>query len=67
MRRRWARLAAVKVGVGKPVTVAANEPAVLGTNVVLLVLVNTGLWLTMRVKFWVAFGAVPLLAVKDKV
>jgi len=54
----------LRVGVGKPVAVTGNEPAVPTVNVVLLALVMAGGWLTMSVKLWVAFGETPLPAVK---
>src|SRR4051794_27017512 len=48
---------------GKPVVVTLNVPATPTLKVVLLALVMAGGWLTMRVKFCVAFGATPLLPV----
>jgi hypothetical protein len=53
----------LNVGAGKPVTVTVKEQAVLTVHVVLLALVMAGAWSTVRVKFWVAFGRTPLLAV----
>ena len=38
------------VGIGKPVVVTVNVPAVLTTNVVLFALVIAGAWSTVRVK-----------------
>lgn len=52
------------LGVGNPVAVTVNEPAVPAVNAMLLVLVIVGAWFTVSVKFWVAFGLIPLLAVK---
>lgn len=54
----------LKVAVGKPVTVTVNDPAVPKVNVVLFALVIAGAWFTVRVKFCVALGVTPLLAVK---
>ena len=54
----------LRVGVGEPVAVNVNEPAVPTVNVVLLALVMAGGWLTVSVKLWVAFVPTPLLAVK---
>jgi len=53
----------LRVGVGKPVAVTVNEPAVPTVNVVLLALVMAGASLTVSVKLWVAFGVTPLEAV----
>ena len=51
------------LGVGVPVVVTVNDPAVPTTNVVLLALVIVGAWPTVNVKLWTAFGETPLLAV----
>jgi hypothetical protein len=51
------------IAVGKPVAVAVNEPAVPTVNVVVFELVMAGAWFTVRVKFWVAFEPMPLVAV----
>ena len=53
----------VKVGAGKPVAVTVNDPAVLTVKVVLMTLVMAGGWPIVSVKFWVALGNTPLLAV----
>jgi hypothetical protein len=53
----------LRVGVGDPVAVTVNVPAVPTVNVVLLALVIAGFWLTVRVKLCVAFGVTPLFAV----
>ncbi len=55
----------LSTGLGVPVVVTVNVPAVLVVNVVLSALVITGAWeaLTVRVKFWVASGVTPLAAV----
>ena len=49
--------------VGNPLVVTVNVPARASVNVVVLVLVMAGAWLTVRVKDWVALGVTPLLAV----
>jgi hypothetical protein len=54
----------VIVGAGEPVVVTVKVPADPATNVVAFGLVNAGAVLTVRVKFWVAFGEMPLVAVK---
>jgi len=54
----------VIVGVGTPVAVTVNDPAAPATNVVLFALVIAGALCTMSVKFCVASGRTPLLAVK---
>jgi len=54
----------VRPGAGEPVVVTANVPAVPTVKVVLLALVIAGAWRTVSVKFWVAFGVTPLVAVK---
>jgi hypothetical protein len=54
----------LNVGGGKPVAATVKEQAVLSVHVVLLALVMAGAWSTVRVKLWVAFGRIPLLAVK---
>jgi len=48
--------------VGKPVVVTLNVPATPWVNVVLFALVITGGCCTVRLKLWVASGAMPLLA-----
>jgi len=53
----------LRVGVGKPVAVTGNDPAVPTVNAVLLALVMAGASLTVSVKLWVAFVPTPLLAV----
>jgi hypothetical protein len=53
-------------GVGKPVVVTVNDPAVPDVKVVLLALVIAGAAFAVSVKDWVAFVPTPLLAVKDK-
>jgi hypothetical protein len=56
----------LKVGAGIPVAVAVNDPAAPTLNVVVAALVMVGAWVdwtTVSVKFWVAFGVTPLLAV----
>ena len=54
----------VRDGVGVPVIVTENVPAVPTINVVLLALVITGAMLTVSVKTWAAGVPTPLLAVK---
>ena len=54
----------VMAAVGKPVVVTVNEPAWPTVKVVWPALVIAGAWLTVRVKFWVALGKMPLAAVK---
>lgn len=54
----------LKVAAGKPVAVTVNAPAVPNVNDVLFALVIAGAWFTVRVKFCVALGVTPLLAVK---
>jgi hypothetical protein len=51
------------VGEGIPVAVAVKDPAAPTVNVVLGPLVMAGAWLTVNVKFCVASGVTPLLAV----
>src|SRR5262249_14907112 len=54
------------VGVGLPVTVTVNEPAAPTVNVVEFAEVIAGAWgaaNTVSVKFWVASGDTPLVAV----
>ena len=58
--RSAARRSRVSAGVGKPVVVTVNVPAVPTVNVVLSALVIAGAWLTVRVKLWVASGDTPL-------
>src|SRR5436305_1305256 len=48
---------------GKPVVVTLNVPAAPVWKVVVFELVMAGAWLTVGVKFCVAFGATPLLPV----
>jgi len=57
--------ASVIVGVGEPVAVTVNVPAVPTTKVVLFALVMAGAWLTVSVKLCVALLPTPLLAVKE--
>src|SRR6267378_2489101 len=45
----------LRVGVGKPVAVTVNEPAVPTVNVVLLALVMAGAWKSVGVRGWGAF------------
>ena len=52
-----------RVGVGVPVVVTVNDPAVPTVNVVLLALVITGAVFTVSVKVCVALLPTPLLAV----
>ena len=52
----------VKDGLGKPVEVTANVPAVPTVNVVLLALVMAGVWSTVSVKLCVASVPIPLWA-----
>jgi hypothetical protein len=54
----------VRVGAGLPVAVTVNVPGDPIVKVALEALVIAGAWVTVRVKFCVAFGATPLLAVK---
>ena len=53
----------VNVGAGNPDAVTVKLPAVPTVNVVAFPLVIAGGWFTVSVKFWVAFGAIPLFAV----
>ena len=53
----------VRAGVGKPVVVTVNDPAVPTAKVLALALVMAGAWSTVRVKLWVASGDTPLAAV----
>ena len=46
--------------VGNPVVVTVNVPATPSLKVALFALVIAGDWITVRVKFWVASGAIPL-------
>jgi hypothetical protein len=55
------------VGVGTPVAVGVKLPAVPTVKVVELALVMMGIWSTVRVKLWVAFGSTELLAVTQTV
>ena len=50
--------------VGNPVVVTVKVPAAPSLKVVLLALVITGASWMVRVKLWVASGAMPLLALK---
>src|SRR5215472_4438532 len=54
----------LNVGVGLPVAVTVNVPAVPTVNVVLLALVITGAVFTVSVKAWAAGVPTPLVAVK---
>jgi hypothetical protein len=54
----------VNVGAGKPLAVRLKEPVEPTVNIVLFALVMTGAWLTVSVKFCVAFGLTPFEAVK---
>ena len=56
--------ASVIVGVGEPVAVTVNVPAVPTTKVVLFALVMAGAWLTVSVKLCVAWVPMPLFAWK---
>jgi hypothetical protein len=56
----------VSVKAGDPVAITVNDPDVPAVNVVLVALVNTGTVFTVRVKAWVAFGFIVLLAVMVK-
>jgi len=49
--------------VGNPVAITVNVPAALTVNVVLFALVIAGDWVTVNLKFWVAFGEMPFEAV----
>jgi hypothetical protein len=53
----------LSVGVGNPVAVTVNVPAVPTTNVTLLPLVIAGGWFTVSVKSWLCSVPTPLLAV----
>ena len=53
----------VKVEAGYPVAVTVKVPSVPTVKFAELPEVIDGAWSTVRVKFWVALGAVPLLAV----
>jgi len=53
-----------RVGVGAPVAVTLNVPAVPTAKVVLLALVMTGPWFTVSVKLCVAAVPTPFCAVK---
>lgn len=55
----------LSAGVGKPVEVTVNEPAVPTVKPALLALVIVGAAFTDRVKTWVALGSTLLLAVND--
>ena len=48
---------------GNPVVSTVNEPAWFVWKVALFALVMAGAWFTVSVKFWVALGGMPLLAV----
>ena len=54
----------VMAGVGLPVVVTVNEPAVPTVKVVVVALVMAGGWPTITVSVWVAFGLTPLAAVR---
>jgi hypothetical protein len=51
------------VGAGYPVAVRLKEPGVATIKEVVAALVMAGGWSIVSVKFWVAFGDTPLLAV----
>jgi hypothetical protein len=53
----------LNVGVGEPVAVTANVPAVPTVKVVVFALVMAGTWFTVSVKFCVALGNTPFAAV----
>jgi hypothetical protein len=53
----------LNVGVGEPVAVTVNVPAVPTVKVVVFALVIAGTWFTVSVKFCVAFGNTPFAAV----
>jgi len=53
----------LSVGVGLPVAVTVNVPAVPTVKVALFVLVIAAAWFTVNVKFWVASAPAPLCAV----
>ena len=61
-RTKPLRLIAMLALVGKPVVVTLNVPLTPWVKVALSALVIAGGWFTVRVKFWVASGATPLLA-----
>ena len=50
-------------GVGGPTAATWKVPLIPWVKVVVTALVNSGAWSTVRVKLWVALGAIPLLAV----
>jgi len=54
----------VRLGVGKPVLVTVNDPAVPMVNTVALALVIVGVWLTVKVKGCAAEAPTTLVAVK---
>jgi hypothetical protein len=56
----------LNVGNGNPLAVTLKVPSDPTVNVVALALVIAGASLTFRVKFCVAFGLTPLLAVRDR-
>jgi len=53
----------LNVGTGKPDAATWNVPAAPTAKAVLVPLVNTGVWSTVRVKLCVAFGVTPFCAV----
>src|SRR5207302_2952102 len=61
--RVWSSDVCASDVVGNPVAIAVNVPAALSVNVVLFALVMAGAWVTVNVKFWVAFGETPFEAV----
>jgi hypothetical protein len=52
----------VNVGVGTPIAVTVNDPAVADVNVALFPLVIAGAELTVSVKLWLALGRIPFCA-----
>jgi hypothetical protein len=53
----------LKVGAGNPVAVTVNEPALPAVNTAVAALVMAGALPIVSVKFWIALGVTPLLAV----
>ena len=56
----------VSVGVGEPVAVTVNILGRLAVNTVLLALEIAGGMFTIKVKFWIATGDIPLCALKTR-